>query len=142
MTADSTPPQVDDAAVNTEVVALHDFFTAWFRGEHPDTDEAFAPLPRALAEGFVLISPGGTLMARPAILGALRGAHTSWAENDTIEIRNTQVRQRTGDTIVATYEEWQRKGGVETGRVSTVVFTTQLRWLHVHETWLPESATP
>lgn len=137
MVSQTAPPQADDPAVEAEIVQLHDFFTAWFRGERPDSDDAFAPLPSALADGFVLISPAGATMDRSAILQGVRGAHGSWAETDRIEIRNAEIRHRTADTIVATYEEWQTRGGEETTRISTVVFSTGLRWLHVHETWSP-----
>ncbi len=137
MASETTAPRSDDAAVEAEIVQLHDFFTTWFRGEVPDTGETFAPLPSALADGFVLVPPAGTTMDRTAVLQDVRGAHGSWSDTDRIEIRNAEIRQRSSDTIIATYEEWQSRGGKETTRVSTVVFTTELRWLHVHETRLP-----
>ncbi|MGM0558975.1 MAG: hypothetical protein ACQEVA_21500 [Myxococcota bacterium] len=34
-----------------EIVALHDFFQAWFRGDLPETDETFAQVKRRLADG-------------------------------------------------------------------------------------------
>jgi hypothetical protein len=51
-------------------------------------------------------------------------------------------------TIIMTYEEWQHTDiSTTTGRVSTVLFQViadeqekdreRLKWLHVHETWLP-----
>ena len=49
--------------------------------------------------------------------------------------------------MLATYEEWQRNALASTppdnGRVATVLFEDdraedRLRWLHIHETWLPE----
>ena len=61
-----------------------------------------------------------------------------------IEIRNVRLIYATGNTIVATYEKWQRNtreaAGTGTGRLSTVVMDRggALKWRHVHETWLPE----
>ena len=131
----STPPT--DDAVAAEIVALHDFFTGWFRGEVPNDDPSFAKFPDALAPGFVIVSPTGTLSDRDTVLAGVRGAHGSWGPDDSIRISNVAVRIRTDETIVATYEEWQRREGTERGRLSTVVFDSRLRWQHVHETWLP-----
>ena len=47
---------------------------------------------------------------------------------------------------IVTYEEWQTFEGVEKGRLSTAVFErhpampNRVRWLSVHETWLPPAA--
>ena len=134
--APSEPPS--DDAVAAEIVALHDFFTQWFRGERPNDDAGFARFPEALAPGFVIVSPTGVLSERDRVLAGVRGAHGSWAAADAIRIESVTVRLRTADTIVATYEEWQRRGGDgERGRLSTVVFDHALQWRHVHETWLP-----
>jgi len=133
--APSEPPS--DDAVAAEIVALHDFFTGWFRGELTHDDDGFAEFPDALAPAFVIVSPTGKLSDREGVLAGVRGAHGSWAAEDAIWIDNVVVRLRTAETIIATYEEWQRRGGEERGRLSTVVFDSSLRWQHVHETWLP-----
>lgn len=45
--------------------------------------------------------------------------------------------------VLATYEEWQRNAiaskPADNGRIATALFRAreQLRWIHVHETWLP-----
>ncbi len=76
----------------------------------------------------------------------LRAGHGSNPEF-RIAIRNVTVRHVTDDHILATYEEWQRNALAseppDNGRISTVLFdrSEPLQWLHVHETWLPESIT-
>lgn len=141
--AQTSERTIADADVEAEIVSLHRFFEAWFRGERAPDEAGFAPLPQALTEGFVFISPGGVESSRDALLDGLRGAHASWPSTDGIEIRNVRVRWRRADTLVATYEEWQTRGDETKGRLSTVVFDTTttppLRWLQVHETWLPAS---
>ena len=55
---------------------------------------------------------------------------------------------RIGDIIVATYEEWQRNAlaskPADNARIATVLFRKEesLKWLNVHETWMPETAAP
>jgi hypothetical protein len=47
--------------------------------------------------------------------------------------------------VLATYEEWQRNAlaskPADNGRIATVVFKIgdPLKWVHIHETWLPEA---
>ena len=59
-------------------------------------------------------------------------------------MRAFQVRREFDGYLLATYEEWQRNGLASTpfdnGRLATVFFATgeRLRWLHIHETWLPQ----
>ena len=54
-----------------------------------------------------------------------------------------RVHHATDETVVAGYEEWQWLEDQETARHSTAVFgrvpegSDTLRWMHVHETWLP-----
>ena len=58
-----------------EVDELHHFFEQWFKGELPDTDEAFARLASVMAEEFEIISPVGKVMKRDDILDAVRAGH-------------------------------------------------------------------
>lgn len=131
-----------EAMVREEVEALHRFFVGWFSG---------ALAPDAFESGFlarfdpdlVLVPPAGVLLRLEDIAAAVRGAHAS-NPAFRIAIRNVVVRRVADDVVLATYEEWQRNALASTpsdnGRLATVVFskTEPLRWLHVHETWLPE----
>lgn len=126
-----------------EIVELHDFFTAWFRGDLANDGAAFARFEEALADGFTIITPGGIVLSRDRILDAVRDGHGSDA-SARIWIEDVRVRQESCEVVIATYEEWQRSGEAPArGRLSTVVFQRDdaamngWRWLHVHETWLP-----
>lgn len=94
----------------------------------------------ALGDEFVLVSPRGVIDEREELLDSIRDAHGKRSGFE-IEIEDVQVRHQFGDVIVATYQEWQESSADTTGRLSTVVFRregSKLRWLHVHETWLPD----
>lgn len=136
------PETLTDSDVEAEIVALHVFFEEWFRGELPQTEVAFARFGDALGDDFVIVSPTGHLSARDPILSAVYDAHGSWPEGNAIRIEAVDVRWRLGGTVLATYEEWQTRDGATTGRLSTVLMSTSSppRWLHVHETWLPDNA--
>ena len=129
-----------------EIVRLHRFFVDWYHGRLPPTDEAWTVLTDALAPAFELIAPSGHVLAREPLLSALRGRHASHDSEGgfRIWIRGFDCRHVDERTVVATYEEWQHLDGEDRGRLSTVVFqrvpanSTTLRWLHVHETWLPQ----
>ncbi len=125
-----------------EIAALHDFFQAWYRGVADDQD--FRQFEAALADDFVIVVPDARVLERDAIVGAVRGQRASDPEI-VIEIRNVRAHRSDSDSALFTYEEWQmRTGQPARGLLSTVVFGRDdharngLRWLHVHETWLPE----
>lgn len=129
-----------------EIQELHAFFVQWFRGELPNTDEAFARLESVLAEDFSLVTPGGEILDRAPLLASIRNDHGQ-REGFAIEIREPLLKAQSGSVLVATYEEWRQADGDQTARFCTVVFRTRpgtpngLAWLHVHETWLmPEAA--
>jgi len=129
-----------------EITEVHRFFQEWFRGTR--TDEDFSRFDQALDSGFVIIGPGGRALDRGTILDAVRRQHGADPEA-AIEVRNVLLRMETESTAVFTYEEWQRQpDGSMRGRLSTVVFGRDarglngLRWRHVHETWLPVTASP
>ena len=142
-----------------EIVRLHDFFVDWFSGSVDKNDEEYERVTQALAEDFHLINPRGINTAQPALLKSLRGAYGCHPHQDNgpsfaIDIRNVEclhtrstLLDKDSSTILSLwkYEEWQRINNKETARISTVMFQddpssphNQLKWLHVHETWLPE----
>lgn len=140
----SNPPLLR-AAIQEEIEALHALFVAWFTGSAEPIDEDFRAIEDALDTPFVLISPSGRLQKRDALLQSLRKAHGCFQGSDfTIWIKDVRLQHLRGGTILATYEEWQRHKGKERGRLSSALFVQEeetprgLRWLHVHETWLPE----
>lgn len=105
----------------------------------------YARFTDVVADGFALISPGGTATEREALIAELEAAHGQPAAFG-IWIADCRCRWSAGDLCLITYEEWQQTGEVKTGRLSTALFRRRaaapngVEWLHVHETWLPGAA--
>lgn len=139
---------MDDTALaracRQEIASLHRFFTAWLRGELPDTDGAWARVEEVLAPAFVLVTPEGRRWERAMLLEDLRRAHGARPDL-TIHVRRFTGRTVAAGTVLATYEEWQHEKAADRGRISTALFAEDrgapggVRWLHVHETWLPRA---
>jgi hypothetical protein len=124
-----------------EVTGLHRFIQAWLTGELPKTQEAFARFRGALADDFLMVSPRGNRADKARVADGLWDAHASQEPSFVIEIRNLSLRLTFGSFTLITYEEWQ-SARLQTARLSTVLFRTvenedRVRWVHVHETWLP-----
>ena len=129
--------------VREEVVALHDFFVGWFSGKLA-TDAFETQFLARFDEDFILIPPAGIVLPLQDFKTVFFDAHGS-NPDFRIAIRNVRLRRLMGGFVLATYEEWQRNALAseppDNGRVASVVFaaSSPLKWLHVHETWLPES---
>jgi hypothetical protein len=125
-----------------EIEELHAFFEGWIGGAIDASEERFARLEQALAETFTFVTTGGEVLAREAIVSAVREAHGT-RPGLRIRIGEPSLVQSAEDHLVAVYQEWQEVQGERTGRVSTVVFRGSeeapygLVWVHVHETWIP-----
>lgn len=127
--------------VRLEIETLHEFFVGWFGGTLAEA--RFEPdfLARFDAK-FELIPPAGSTLSLDAFATSVRAAR---ATNPPfrIAIRKVRILREEAGLILAGYEEWQRHALAskppENGRVATVLFAAgeSLRWLHVHETWLP-----
>jgi hypothetical protein len=130
--------------VTDEIEQLHAFFVTWFNGTAVDSDDVFDRgfVDRMAPQG-TLIQPGGERKQLGDLAEGMRRAHRS-SPNFDIRVRNARLEHVTPELVIATYEEWQR-GAINSeppsnGRLSTVVFlreSERLRWLHIHETWLP-----
>ncbi len=125
-----------------EIVALHEFFQQWYRGELKPSD--FARFEQALAPDFQIITPNGKLLSRADIVAAVRQQRGS-DPAATLEIRNVELVAADTDIAVFRYEEWQGSAEISArGRLSTVVFRRRddaghgLIWRQVQETWLPQ----
>lgn len=121
-----------------EVERLHAFFDDWFAGRGSRSIEEFS---EALDDRFLLVAPTGTVYDRDAIIelvDAGRGAGDAH-----IRIEKPTVRHA-GAVLVGTYEEHQRREGVSSARISTVVMVERASapggwaWIAVHETWLAD----
>ena len=122
--------------VAAEIVALHQEFERWFRGESDDPRRMQSSIP----PDFTFISPGADLVPADALISGLLDAHGS--RQIRIRIENPVVRWSDGSAVLATYEEWHDHADYSTGRQSSVLFTIDadapggLKWRHVHETWI------
>ncbi|MFQ5791454.1 MAG: hypothetical protein ACE5JS_02005 [Nitrospinota bacterium] len=134
-----------------EIFELHQFFVEWMTGAQPRTPRAFERFDKVISDGFVIISPDGVLTKRAPLcdqLEAAHGVHCEAAKNFRIWIEDYQCRRTEGDICLVTYQEWQQLSGATTGRLSTALFRScpdtpnEVKWLHVHETWLPGQAAP
>ena len=132
-----------EAEAREEIEALHRFFVGWFSGELPQT--AFeSGFTARFASDFLIIPPAGTVLGLGDLSNSIERAHGSNPEF-RIAIRNVCLRRVTPSQLLVTYEEWQRNALATTppdnARVATVWFErgTPLKWLHVHETTMPEA---
>ena len=136
------PIQQPIAPFIREINQLHDFFTAWLAGQLPQTKETFSRFTDVTAQDFTLISPQGSMVDRHGAEAWIWDAHGR-RPGLHIWIERPQIRAHRGDVTVICYEEWQAEGETTSARLSTAVFVAAadtpngIRWLHVHETWLP-----
>ena len=130
--------------ITHEVEALHTFFVDWFNGSCSADDATFeARLASRLSDDFLYVMPGGTALTRAQLLSSLRRAHGS-NPDFRITVHDVTLRFEGPDCLLATYTERQQGARnseqSDNRRLSTVLFTRdgeQLRWHHIHETWMP-----
>jgi hypothetical protein len=125
-----------------EIRGLHSFFEAWYRGDLPNTQEAFSRVTDVIAPEFALITAGGFEVARAQLLEMLRAEHGARPDLQ-MEVKRARLRLETGDAIVATYEEHGTTAGNTRATLITAVFRrcagtpNELEWIHIHEVQLP-----
>jgi hypothetical protein len=128
--------------ITTEIVDLHQFFQDWFNGDLGASTENFSRLGIALAPNFKMITPQGNLVERAPLVDSLNSAHNS-RTGMRIWIKNVVLQHQLGETIIATYEEWQEIKSQVSARLSSATFKFDsdapngVAWVHLHETWLP-----
>ncbi|MCL1598588.1 MAG: hypothetical protein M3094_05355 [Actinomycetia bacterium] len=128
---------IERAAFDAEVRELHSFFERWFAGT---ADRAELARLDVLDDSFHMIGPDGRLQRVGEVSSAIENAYGR--RSVLIEIRNVRVHP---SAPVGTYEEWQTADGGLTGRISSAVMESDplapngLRWMHLHETWLPDA---
>lgn len=128
-------------SVRCEIVYLHEFLQGWFTGNLKKSDFESKFLAR-FSPDLVFIPPGGRFLGLKDISSSVYAGYAS-NPDFRIRIRNVAVQYEFGGYVLATYEEWQRNAlasePANNGRVATVLFSsnTQLKWHHIHETWLP-----
>ncbi len=137
--------QVSDtlAEVRDEIETLHDFFTGWFSGALPESDEVFArDLTNHLHPDFEIVLPSGTVFDRDGLLTPVREA---WGTNPEFRavVRDVRVLGEwpQAGLVLAAYVEDQSGARNTTPadnlRHATVLFerrAERLVWRHLHET--------
>jgi hypothetical protein len=124
-----------------EILALHEFFVAWFRPGPTTLD--FGSCEAAFAPDFRMISPDGMANDRAAVLQRLRQARGSQPPDFAIAISGLAPLWQQGDAILLAYVEEQYRSGSPTRRRSTALFTAEpsaprgVVWRHLQETWMP-----
>ena len=132
-----------------EVRTFHAFLRDWLAGAVPRTAETFARFSGVMGDGLEVISPRGTITGRDSLVDEFEGLHgqlAADADEFEIWIENVRCRWLEGDHALVTYEEWHRRRGATSARLSTALFRrapaapSGVAWVHVHETWLPGRA--
>ena len=129
--------------VRTEIEDVHRFFVRWFNGtaDPRELDDLFVP---RLDDDIIFLSPDGNQLGRDGLIGMFRHARGN-NPDFRIDIRNVSVRRDLGEHLLVTYTEWQKSARSsalsENARFTTVLLrkAKPFRWLHIHETWLPEA---
>lgn len=127
-----------EQTIRDDVEKLHRFFAAWFTGSVAADEAVFKRdfLDRFHPD-FFFIPSTGMGMALPELAAAVAGAHGANPDL-SIAIHDTRIRQVSADTILATYQEWQRSDDEVVGVITSTLMENSpaRRWLHVHETAL------
>jgi hypothetical protein len=131
-----------------EVDDLHNLFLAWYAGK-PARNRDWYDLNIAarMDTQFSIVSPSGITLAHDEILMLIYEGHGQ-SKEFRINTRNAKLLRRDGNIVLVSYEEWQHHAvnspASQNGRISTALLAVDeaqangLRWLHVHETWLPD----
>lgn len=126
---------------HTDVVDVHAFFEAYFRGELPDGD--VGRLDAVLAPEFTIVSPRGVVSSRSETLDAVRGMHGRLPQlRIRIEDAELLADDSAAGLLLGRYVEVHDAPAGGTRRLSTVVMSPSpdgpngLVWHTVHETWL------
>lgn len=134
------------AVVRQEVESLHKFLQGWYMGILAK-DSFETDFLAQISPGFVNIMPGGSVLGLEDLADAVKKGYGS-NPDFRIAVRNVVVRHELPGHALATYEEYQKgaknSAASNNGRVSTALFATgdKLKWLHIHETWMPPEKTP
>ena len=144
--ADTSPDMARlEPEVAHEIEAVHDFISAWFRGDMPVEDNDFETgLAARLAPQLINVQPAGQILTRDELLTAIRMGHGA---NPAFRIKIRDVRIHgcfeDGNLVLASYTELQT-GALNTkpsdnARISTVLLQRKreadgFTWLHIHET--------
>ena len=131
-----------------EVDDLHNLFLAWYAGQPAkDRDWYDQTIGARMDAQFSIVSPSGTTLTQEDILTLIYEGY-GLSREFSIKTRNANLLRLDGNVVLVSYEEWQHHAVntpvSQNGRISTALLAVDntqpngLRWLHVHETWLPD----
>lgn len=135
---DAGPDDANDleALASAEIHRLHGAFEVWFGGAG---EEDFSPIDGALAPGFAMVTPGGDVVERAALVERLRAARGR--RDVRLEVTIDRTTRLDPTTVLVLYRERQREAGGDARVIlSSAVLRRDpaapggMRWLHVHET--------
>ncbi len=117
------------------VERLHADLTTWLGSQAQA--EVFERFAAAQHERFSMVTTGGEVLGRSALITRLRGARNA-VPGLSIEVSDVEELLRSGGVAVVRFLETHRAAGNVTRRRVTAVLTTDdpegARWLTVHET--------
>ncbi len=134
-----------DERVAAEIEGLHQFFEDWGAGRMTRSQTNFARFSGVTAPDFHLVSPSGTMVDYAQVeawIWEMHNTRPDWR----LWVEAVQVTAQRAGLWIVTYEEWQESPAGRTVRFSSALLEAAsatpngLRWLHVHETWLPTPA--
>ncbi len=135
---------MQDTIYHREITEFFQFFSDWFEGTIPNTDEQFSRITRIIPDDSTYISHEGHLiMSKPFFREAIRSAHGS-IHKLHMQAKNIQLQWENGDLALVIFEECSSASiAVPDDRLCSVIFRKNpntpngIEWLHFHETLLP-----
>lgn len=129
-----------DEIYRKEVVELHQFLSAWLKGEVPRGDGRPERLAQVLAEDLYVIHPNGKRGTKAEAVRAFAAAYGEKPPGYALEIGRVETRMLGADVCLATYEEWHR-GEPGRARVASALLRRRadgrVEWLFLQETPAP-----
>ncbi|MBF6335883.1 DUF4440 domain-containing protein [Nocardia abscessus] len=117
------------------VERLHADLATWLGS--PAQAEVFERFAAAQHERFSMVTTGGEVLGRSALITSVRGARNA-VPGLSIDVSDVEELLRSGGIAVVRFLETHRAAGNVTRRRVTAVLTTDdpegVRWLTVHET--------
>jgi hypothetical protein len=129
------------SAAASEVHALHDFFTRWFRGDIAE-GSGIERVTAALSAEFRMVAPNGLVLGRDDVVAGLRRARASRPADFAIVIDGAEVIWSDADHALIVYVERQVFAGDMSERRSSAFFIRRpmapngVQWRHLQETWM------
>ncbi|KQV83834.1 DUF4440 domain-containing protein [Rhizobium sp. Root1220] len=131
---------------SAEIVDLHRFFVDWYDMKSAAIAD-FGRFERVMGDGFHMVPPSGLVLDRDAVVSYVKANRATHQGDFAIDISDIRPGWQSADAIIVCYIETQRRGGKESRRQASALFTTSsstphgVEWRHLHETWLqvPES---